>query len=63
MYNEYILKLLKLFESKNSKAKLSVRKNSSGLMHSKTKIHKDKKKETSKKQARNKIKLINNYYD
>lgn len=35
---------------------LNVRKNSKGLMGSKTKVHKDKKKDASKKMGRKKVK-------
>jgi hypothetical protein len=44
LYKEYFLE------------SLNVRKNSKGLMGSKTRIHKDKKKESSKKEGRKKVK-------
>ena len=43
LYKEYFLE------------SLNVRKNSKGLMGSKTRIHKDKKKESSKKEGRKKV--------
>lgn len=44
LYKEYFLE------------SLNVRKNSKGLMGSKTKVHKDKKKDASKKMGRKKVK-------
>jgi len=48
------MKKTTLFE-KAFKKTLNVRKNSQGLMGSKTRVHKDEKKETSKKQGRKKV--------
>ena len=48
------MKKTTLFE-KAFKKSLSVRKNSQGLMGSKTRVHKDKKKESSKKEGRKKV--------
>lgn len=44
LYKEYFLE------------SINVRKNSKGLMGSKTRVHKDKKKESSKKEGRKKVK-------
>jgi len=48
------MKKTTLFE-KAFKKSLNVRKNSQGLMGSKTRVHKDKKKESSKTEGRKKI--------
>jgi hypothetical protein len=48
------MKKTTLFE-KAFKKSLNVRKNSQGLMGSKTRVHKDKKKESSKKEGRKKV--------
>ena len=48
------MKKTTLFE-KAFERSLNVRKNSKGLMGSKTRVHKDKKKESSKKEARKKV--------
>lgn len=48
------MKKTTLFE-KAFKKSLNVRKNSQGLMGSKTQVHKDKKKESSKKEGRKKV--------
>jgi|TARA_A100000172_G_scaffold54147_1_gene34415 hypothetical protein len=48
------MKKTTLFE-KAFKKSLNVRKNSQGFMGSKTRVHKDKKKESSKKEGRKKI--------
>ncbi len=49
------MKKTTLFE-KAFKKSLNVRKNSQGLMGSKTQVHKDKKKESSKIEGRKKVK-------
>ncbi len=49
------MKKTTLFE-KAFKKSLTVRKNSKGLMGSKTQVHKDKKKESSKTEGRKKVK-------
>jgi len=48
------MKKTTLFE-KAFKRSLNVRKNSQGLMGSKTRVHKDKKKESSKNEGRKKV--------
>lgn len=48
------MKKTTLFE-KAFKKSLNVRKNSQGLMGSKTRVHKDKKKESSKTEGRKKV--------